>query len=117
MRAQLTLGKSFECQLAALEARVEEKREYHGLKLWTPIFRGILERMLGRDKAVQQELMQLEYEVRSDSVKALARLEKIKLLMGCVCLGLLMVTSLQFGADQLMRVRGARRGREEVMVG
>lgn len=89
MSTQLTLSESFDRQLFALEKRCREHRPYHGLLLWTPIFRRILDRLRRRDQTVQMELMQLENEIKAGkTVGALARLEQIKTMLACVLLAI-----------------------------
>lgn len=107
MSEQLTLHQSFEAQNRGFE-RLQRQRQYRGLKVWSMIYRRLQSRLKARDKVAQQELMQLEHEIKAGSIdKALARVHHIKGLLACVCLGLCSFQVFDDGFDQR---RGARRG-------
>jgi len=122
---QMSLAEDFDCQLSALERRVQAKREYWGLKLWTPIFRRILDRLRARDKELYQECMQIEIllkelEAPEASARVYDRLAKIKGLLAVVCLGFVLhgvlIDHAEFrrtGSVRVVRtVRGRRREEE-----
>lgn len=107
MSEQLTLSQDWDCQLSAFERRIAAKRAYAGLKLWAIIFRRKLVAMRQRDRAVQCELMQVEYAVKHGSVEAaLAHLEKAKFMLSCLCLGLVLWNT--FGDSFVRRRAGAK---------
>ena len=119
MSEQLTLSEDWDCQLRAFERRIAAKRSYAGLKLWAMIFRRKLVAMCQRDKAVQCELMQVEYAIKHGTIEvALEHLGRAKGMLAMLCLGLVFCSLVDVDDSFFVRpVRSGRRSREEEVMG
>lgn len=99
--------------LDSFDRRLSEKREFHGLKLWTGLLKRVAGRIRNRDREIYEQLMLLEEEIPEDSFKAIERIGKLKGLVSCLLLSVTLYSIYQLSEDFRKPGRLNLRQREE----